>query len=77
MTIKAALEKKSVHMGFFMGFFILPALSYEDSKKENLCLQKRRELINANVPPSSLKIRNFQLFKDDVLVNIDAKKATE
>ena len=60
-----------------LGFFILPTLSYEDSKKENLCLQKRRELINANVPPSSLKIRNFQLFKDDVLVNIDAKKATE
>ena len=46
-----------------MGIHILPALSAEDAKRENMCLKKRRELLNNGITPSQLKIRNFELFK--------------
>ena len=51
-----------------MGIHILPALSAEDAKRENMCLKKRRELLNNGIFPSQLKIRNFELFQDGVLV---------
>ena len=44
--------------------FLMPMLSREDALKENLCLKKRRELINNGIPPDKLKIRNFELFND-------------
>ena len=44
--------------------FILPALSKEDAIKENLCLKKRREIIEEYVPREKLKIRNLELFND-------------
>ena len=54
-----------------MGIHILPALTAEDAKRENLCLKKRRELLNNSVLPSKLKVRNFELFLDDVKVNVE------
>ena len=44
--------------------FLMPMLSREDALKENLCLKKRRELINNGIPPDKPKIRNFELFND-------------
>ena len=44
--------------------FLMPMLSREDALKENLCLKKRRELINNGISPDKLKIRNFELFND-------------
>ena len=44
------------------GIYILPALSIEDAKKENLCLKKRRQLHNHGELSENLKIRNFELF---------------
>ena len=44
--------------------FLMPMLSKEDAQKENLCLKKRRELINNGVLPEKLKIRNLELFND-------------
>ena len=51
-----------------VGIHILPALSAEHAKRENMCLKKRRELLNNGITPSQLKIRNFELFQDGVLV---------
>ena len=51
-----------------MGIHILPALSAEDAMRENMCLKKRRELLNNGSTPSQLKIRIFELFQDGVLV---------
>ena len=50
--------------------FILPALSKEDAIKENLCLKKRRELLEENFPRDKLKIRNFELFNDGKKVDL-------
>ena len=44
--------------------FILPALLKEDAIKENLCLKKRRELLQENVPRDKPKNRKLELFKD-------------
>ena len=44
--------------------FLMPMLSKEDAQKENLCLKKRRGLINNGVLPEKLKIRNLELFND-------------
>ena len=52
------------------GVFILPALSKEDAINENLCLKKRRELIEENVPRDKLKIRNLELFNDGKKVDL-------
>ena len=52
------------------GVFILPALSKEDAIKENLCLKKRRELLEENVPRDKLKIRNLELFNDGKKVDL-------
>ena len=51
-----------------MGIHILPTLSAEDAKRENMCLKKWRELLNNGITPWQLKIRNFELFQDGVLV---------
>ena len=50
-----------------MGTHNLHALSAEDAKRENMCLKKRRELLNNGITPTQLKIRNFELFKDGFL----------
>ena len=53
-----------------MGIHILPALSAEDAKRENMCLKKRRELLNNGITASQLKIRNIELFQDGVVVHL-------
>ena len=52
------------------GVCILPALSKEDAIKENLCLKKRRELLEENFPRDKLKIRNLELFNDGKKVDL-------
>ena len=44
--------------------YLLPASSKEDARKENLCLKRRRELLDEGVPKEKIKIRNFELFND-------------
>ena len=48
--------------------YILPALTREEAFKENACLNKRRELIETGVARSALKIKNFELYQDDVKI---------
>ena len=57
-----------------MGIHILPPLSVEDAKRENMCLKKQRELLNNGITPSQLKIRNFELFQEGVLVPLSEKQ---
>ena len=46
-----------------------------DALKKNLCLKKRRELINNGIPPDKLKIRTFEQFNDGKkVVWIDEKE---
>ena len=57
-----------------MGIHILPALSAEDAKRENMCLRKLRELLNNGITPSQPKLRNFELFQDGVLVPLSKEQ---
>ena len=57
------------------GAFILPALSKEDALKENLILERRRELLDQGVPAEKLKIRNLELFKEGQKVKIKRERA--
>ena len=50
--------------------FILPTLSKEVAIKENVCLKKRRELLEEIVPGDKLKIRNLELFNDGKKVDL-------
>ena len=44
----------------------MPALTDDESRKENLFLKKRRELLDEGVEKSLLKSRNFKLFKGNL-----------
>ena len=67
---KQILVKASLLRGFTKSkAFLSPSLSQEDIIKERKVLKKRRELINSGVQAKSLKIKNFQLFLDNVLVD--------
>ena len=55
----------------------LPALSKEDARKENLCLKRRRELLDEGVPMEKIKIRNFELFNDGKREMIEAEQADD
>ena len=57
--------------------YLLPALSKEDARKENLCLKRRRELLDEGVPKKKIKIRNFQLFNDGKKEMIEAEQADD
>ena len=54
-----------------IGIHILPALSIEETIRENRCLKKRRESLNNGVTPAQLEIRNFELYMHDVKVQLD------
>lgn len=54
------------------GIFILPALSKEESDKENQCLKLRREYINNGTPKENIKIKNFELFVNGAKVSPNA-----
>ena len=51
--------------------FISQALSKDEAIKESLCLEKRRELLEEGVPREKLKIRNFELFNNEVKVELE------
>ena len=62
LVLAKSYEKRTEHKD--EDIFLMPMLSREDVLKNNLCLKKRRELINNSIPPDNLKIRNFELFND-------------
>ena len=51
--------------------FISQALSKDEAIKESLCLKKRRELLEEGVPREKLTIRNFELFNNEVKVELE------
>ena len=55
--------------------YMLPALSRDDALKENQMLKKRRELLDGGVPTEKLKIRNLELYNDEVKVQLDVQNA--
>ena len=54
-----------------MNIFLSRALCKEDSIKENLCLKRRREMLEEGVPREKLKIRNLELFHDGAKVQLN------
>ena len=68
LALAKAHEKTTVLTG--KGVFILPALSKGHAIKENLCLKKRRELLEENVPRDKLRIRNLEFFNDGKKVDL-------
>ena len=68
LVLAKAYEKRTVPTE--RGVFILPYLSKENAIKENLCLRKRSELREENVPRDKLKIRNLELFNDGKKVDL-------
>ena len=57
--------------------YLLLALSKKDARKENLCLTRRRELLDERVPKEKIKIKNFELFNDGKKEMIDAEQADD
>ena len=57
--------------------YLLPALSKEDARKENICLKRRRELLNEGNPKEKIKIRNFELFNNGKKEMTEAKQADD
>ena len=53
--------------------FLMPALTADESGKENLCLKKRRELLDEGVEKFLLRIRNFKLFKGNQEIPFEEK----
>ena len=51
--------------------FISKSLSKTEQELENKLLKKRRELINEGNQPSTLRIRNFELFLNDRRVHLN------
>ena len=54
-----------------MNVFVSRALSIEDSRKENISLKRRKELIEQGVERDKLKIRNFTLYNDGTEVPLN------
>ena len=67
LVIAKAREKQTVLTEKVV--LILPALSKEDTIKENLCI-KRRKLLKENVPRDKLKIQNLDSFNDGKKVDL-------
>ena len=51
--------------------FVSQALSIEDSRKENICLERLKELIEQVVERDKLKTRNFTLYKGGIEVPLN------
>ena len=60
-----------------MNIFLSRALSKEDSIKENLCLKRRREMLEEGVPREKLKIRKLELFHDGAKVQLNQTSQPE
>ena len=63
-----SIKKRTQPMN--QNIYILPALTREEEFKEYACLKKRREVIETGVARSVLKLRNFEIFEDDVKIEI-------
>ena len=57
--------------------YLLPALTKEDARKENLCLKRPRELLDEGIPKEKIKIRNFELINDGKKEMIEAEQADD
>ena len=68
LILAKAHEKRTVSTEKVV--FIKPSLSKEDAIKENLCLKKRRDLLEENVPRNKLKFRKLELFNDGKKVDL-------
>ena len=55
----------------------MPALTADESGKENLCLKNGRELLDEDVEKSLLKIPNFKLFKGNQEIPLEEKTEGE
>ena len=55
--------------------YMLPVLKRDDARKENQMLKKRRELLDGGVPKEKLKIRNLELYNEEVKVQLDIQNA--
>ena len=60
-----------------MNIFLSRALSKADYIKENLCLKRRREMLEEGVPREKLKIRNIELFHDGAKVQLNQTSQPE
>ena len=60
-----------------MNIFLSRALSKEDSIKENLCLKRRREMLEEGVPREKRKVRNLELFHDGAKVQLNQTSQPE
>ena len=60
-----------------MKIFLSCALSKEDSIKENLCLKRRREMLEEGVAWEKLKIRNLEIFHDGAKVQLSQTSQPE
>ena len=60
-----------------MNTFLSRALCKEDSIKENLCLKRRREMLEEGVPRQKLKIRNLELFHDGAKIQLNQTSQPE
>ena len=54
-----------------INIFLSRALCKKNSIKENLCLKRRREMLEEGVPREKLKIRNLELFHDRAKVQLN------
>ena len=55
----------------YRGFYVRPSLTKAESEKENMCLKKRREMIENETPATELKIRNFELLHNATKVDLE------
>ena len=60
-----------------MNIFLSRAPSKEDSIKENLCLKRRREMLEEGVPREKLKVRNLELIHDGAKVQLNQTSQPE
>ena len=60
-----------------MNIFLSRAPSKEDYIKENLCLKRRREMLEEGVPREKMKIRNLELIHDGAKVQLNQTSQPE
>ena len=54
-----------------MNVFVSRTLSIEDSRKENICLKKRKELIEQGIERDKMKTRKFTLYNYGIEVPLN------
>ena len=54
-----------------LAFYVLPSLNKAESEKQNMCLKKRREMIENGTPATELKIRNSELLHNGTKIDVE------